>query len=289
MATITGTSGKDTWTAQVGSADTYLGMAGDDFLAIKSAATVFYGGSGYDSLQINTEALNALAQGGATPTAYAAGSSLVNEATAPASYYRVEADVERVVEAHWKDAAIGLRFFGNDGSNAFVGDHDNARGNEAWGLAGNDTLDGRAGHDTLFGGSGNDTLLGGTGGDTLDGGAGNDRLDGGSGNDTLIGGDDADTFVFGAGSGRDTLDTGTGADVIRITDIDGSGQHINVANATWSVAAGDRIDVTGARVVDVVAAGNTLSITDADGDVFTLHKGWGWADGFASLLIGFDG
>lgn len=56
-------------------------------------------------------------------------------------------------------------------------------GATAFGLAGDDTLNGSAFNDILNGGTGNDRLFGGDGADTLEGGAGNDFMDGGLGRD----------------------------------------------------------------------------------------------------------
>jgi Ca2+-binding RTX toxin-like protein len=65
----------------------------------------------------------------------------------------------------------------------------------AYGVAGNDRLNGSSQADRLFGGSGNDVLYG------L---AGEDLLVGGPGDDTLLGGDGADTYDL-AGGGFDMI------------------------------------------------------------------------------------
>lgn len=71
----------------------------------------------------------------------------------------------------------------------------------AFGLGGDDYLEGYNAVDVLDGGDGNDTLVGY---------GGNDRLIGGNGNDTLRG-MNGDDYLHG-GSGKNTLDGGTGTD-----------------------------------------------------------------------------
>lgn len=86
-----------------------------------------------------------------------------------------------------------------------------ARGAEAVGGFGDDTIRGGAGADLLVGDTGNDRLSGGDGADTLRGGAGadtllgeraNDELHGSFGNDELRGGDSRDRLYGGGGNDR---------------------------------------------------------------------------------------
>ncbi len=74
-----------------------------------------------------------------------------------------------------------------------------------FGYEGNDILAGGAGNDGLKGGAGNDGLLGGAGKDTLEGQQGNDTLAGGSGRDLLYGDDGDDTYVFARGDDTDII------------------------------------------------------------------------------------
>lgn len=83
---------------------------------------------------------------------------------------------------------------GNDTINGHKGEDSLAGG------TGDDTLDGKAGNDLLTGDAGNDTLKGGAGDDRLRGDAGNDILDGGAGNDVLLGGAGTDTLKGSAGA-----------------------------------------------------------------------------------------
>lgn len=98
-------------------------------------------------------------------------------------------------------------YIGTSGNNKWSGSdgflRTNPKDEYAYGLGGNDTLDGNRGDDSLYGGSGNDYL---------NGDYGNDYLSGSSGNDTLIGGKNG--FITGD-NGRDTLYGGSGNDSLR--------------------------------------------------------------------------
>jgi serralysin len=116
-----------------------------------------------------------------------------------------------------------------------VGDNQD---NFAYGLDGNDTINGNSGNDTLFGnqqddiivgGEGNDTLYGGKNNDTLFGNQGDDFLSGDLGNDTLYGGKNNDILVGGDGDdilsgdfGSDSLISGNGRDVFVLASAKGS-------------------------------------------------------------------
>jgi Ca2+-binding RTX toxin-like protein len=104
-------------------------------------------------------------------------------------------NIENLIGSQFDDTLAG-----NDSDNLMVG------------LAGNDVLYGGKGKDTLYGGDGKDSLAGGEGDDSLLGEADNDNLKGEAGNDTLSGGDGADTLD--GGDGDDILIGGTGADIL---------------------------------------------------------------------------
>jgi Ca2+-binding RTX toxin-like protein len=129
--------------------------------------------------------------------------------------------------------------FGTDGADNNTTLPLSADNDTAYGLAGDDKLDGLAGNDTIKGGTGNDSLTGGLGTDILYGGTGNDYLNGGldadelygeAGDDTLNGGLDADKLYGEVGddtlngdagddylqgnSGQDTLNGGDGDDTL---------------------------------------------------------------------------
>jgi Ca2+-binding RTX toxin-like protein len=86
----------------------------------------------------------------------------------------------------------------------------------AFGLGGNDYLEGYNANDLLVGGAGNDTLVGYGGHDYMVGEAGDDLLVGGNGDDILYGEDGHDTLVGGAGT--DTLYGGFGDDTLVCLD-----------------------------------------------------------------------
>jgi Ca2+-binding RTX toxin-like protein len=78
-------------------------------------------------------------------------------------------------------------------------------GDNIFGTAYADVIDGAIGDDTLYGNGGNDTLGGGADNDYLYGGAGNDTLNAGDGADMLYGEGNSDTFRFGANTTSDTI------------------------------------------------------------------------------------
>lgn len=86
----------------------------------------------------------------------------------------------------------------------------------AWGMAGNDYLEGYNGADYLDGGLGNDELVAYGGNDQLFGGPGDDLLKGMAGNDQLVGGDGHDRLNGGAGN--DQMWGGNGDDVMIAID-----------------------------------------------------------------------
>lgn len=91
------------------------------------------------------------------------------------------------------------RWYDGDGANQFAAG--SGRGVEAFGLNGNDFLQGTGADDLLAGGQGADTLKGAMGADEIYGDAGNDLLNGTAGrDDDLQGGAGADT-LFSAGQG----------------------------------------------------------------------------------------
>ena len=87
---------------------------------------------------------------------------------------------------------------------------------EAWGMGGNDYLEGYNAADYLDGGAGNDKLVGYGGNDSLFGGDGNDVLRGMDGDDTMVGGNGNDRLNGGAG--LDKMWGGNGDDVIVAID-----------------------------------------------------------------------
>lgn len=99
----------------------------------------------------------------------------------------------------------------------------NALNNRIEGLAGDDFIDGDAGDDVLLGGADNDEIYGNVGNDDIDGGAGVDLIFGGAENDTLNGGAGNDRIE--GGSGNDTINGGAGRDRLYATDGSNTAQH----------------------------------------------------------------
>lgn len=111
---------------------------------------------------------------------------------------------------------------------------------------GNDIIYGGADADFIEGGDGNDMIWGGDGNDAIKGDNGNDYLVSGAGTGSLNGGAGADTIL--AGSGDDTIIGGTGADLIVIGD---AGSHGTDRLSDFSLADGDKIELTGFGVTSV--------------------------------------
>jgi Ca2+-binding RTX toxin-like protein len=152
-------------------------------------------------------------------------------------------------------------------------------GATAYGLAGDDTLNGSIYNDTLIGGTGNDRLFGGAGGDTLEGGAGNDYMDGGADPDAVtyaneLAGVRVDLAITTAqntfGGGIDTL--------INIEDLYGS-------------AFNDTL--LGTNGVNFISAGAGNDVIDGRGGDDTLIGGAGDDTIFGGLgndaILGDDG
>jgi hypothetical protein len=103
-----------------------------------------------------------------------------------------------------------IKFVGGMGNDKFVNNIPSMKV-EAFGMNGNDYLEGYNGDDSLIGGYGDDTLVGYGGNDKLWGSDGDDRLRGMDGNDNLMGGADNDNLIGGAGAdnmwGEDGDDT----------------------------------------------------------------------------------
>ncbi|WP_321406233.1 retention module-containing protein [Tolumonas auensis] len=113
-----------------------------------------------------------------------------------------------------------------------------------YGTTGHDELFGDAGHDFIAGRAGNDILHGGDGNDSLVGGYGNDVLYGDAGTDSLYGNESNDTLT--GGLGNDILTGGDGADIFKWTsaDITSSGAPFTDTITDFSIADGDRLDLT---------------------------------------------
>jgi hypothetical protein len=128
--------------------------------------------------------------------------------------------------AVWNRYGISrVDFVGGNGHDRFV-NNVSTLATRAWGMGGNDYLEGYNAIDIFVGGYGNDTLVGYGGNDQMWGEAGNDNLRGMNGDDYLVGGDNND--VLNGGNGADRMWGGNGDDVL-----------IAIDNATTDTAQGD--------------------------------------------------
>jgi serralysin len=219
------TRGNDLITVNSTTDSSWRAGAGRDTINPGSGDDLIDGGTGIDTLIINSTFANA---------SFATGFSgnIVSSADGKDTFSSIELiqfldQTISVISASWGSETI----FGNAHTGLLRdlmtgtsgADHMNGlTGNDTrMGGSGNDTLKGGSGDDRLLGGLSNDTLLGqdgkdfllgDDGNDVLDGGAGNDRLNGDKDNDRLTGGNGHDTL---AGSqGDDTLVGGTGNDTL---------------------------------------------------------------------------
>lgn len=167
--------GNDSINVSTGANSVKSGGGADFVRSLVSEANVLLGGSGRDTLQIDSP-LHGLVIFDALEGRDAYGSTIKGFETF-------------IIRAGSKDDTIATRSGDDTLRLSFGNDTGIGRG-------GNDFLDGDNGHDDLYGGKGNDGLYGGNGRDRLVGGLGDDILGGGAGFDQLTGGEGNDTFVF---------------------------------------------------------------------------------------------
>lgn len=132
-------------------------------------------------------------------------------------YYGLDSPNYKVSEFQFNDGTVWTRetikeklrtYTGtsSNDSNMNFGDQDLT----AYGLAGDDTLNGSGYVDKLYGGEGSDYL---------NASSGNDTLDGGADNDTLYGGYGDDLYVFSGAFGSDQINDYSGNDLVQFTDV----------------------------------------------------------------------
>lgn len=239
--TFYGNDGRNTLLG--GRGDNLYGFGGDDNFSMAAAAATVDGGTGTDTLQVNS------AGGWLLPDANADG---VAELADPAAAgWIVNLAAGTLADGYGNSGTVtGVENVdGSELGDTLIGDSNH---NVLNGLDGNDTLQGNGGNDTLDGGNGTDTasyvdavgpvdvnlgagfadgadgndtlisvenaigsafndfLVGSNGDNILDGRGGNDTIIGQQGNDTLDGGDGDD--VLQGGQGADTLLGGAGGD-----------------------------------------------------------------------------
>jgi Ca2+-binding RTX toxin-like protein len=153
--------------------------------------------------------------------------------------------------------ARGGNAFGGDGDDTIVGDEES---NQLFGENGNDNLNGMAGGDILTGGAGNDTL---------DGGSGADRLDGGLGDDVYVVDSVGDTVIEAPGQGTaDEVRTAL-ANYVLPTNV----EHLTYTGSAASTIRGSASDnrLTGGDgrgLFQLEDGGNDTAIGGRDRDVF---------------------
>ncbi len=89
-------------------------------------------------------------------------------------------------------------------------------------------ISGTPANEIIAGSSGNDLISGGDGNDAIAGGDGSDMLDGGAGDDHLTGGAGADTFKAAQGNDTITDYSHTDGDIVDISHVFESGDHLEV-------------------------------------------------------------
>jgi Ca2+-binding RTX toxin-like protein len=239
--TFYGNDGRNTLLG--GRGDNLYGFGGDDNFSMAAAAATVDGGTGTDTLQVNS------AGGWLLPDSDADG---VAELAGPAAAgWTIDLSAGTIVDGYGNSGTVtGVENLdGSELDDTLIGDSND---NVLNGLDGNDTLQGNGGNDTLDGGNGTDTasyedasggvnvnlgasfangadgndtlisienaigsafndfLVGSNGDNILDGRGGNDTIIGQQGNDTLDGGDGDD--VLQGGQGADALLGGAGGD-----------------------------------------------------------------------------
>ena len=182
-----------------------------DFFQGTSAADIFDGGSGSDTVSYHTSTA-------------AIGVNLLDTASEKGGYAARDQliSIENIIGSEFNDTITGTT-----GANLIHGND------------GNDIIQGNGGNDVLFGGAGNDTITGApTNGGRL-------IMDGGSGNDTLKVGALFGTSQITTGSGNDLVEidiTGSNFKVV-IKDFNPYWETAGNAVTTAEALNGDRLDI----------------------------------------------
>ena len=244
----------DTFFINRGGDDVMKGGQGNDMFHAGTgftAADQLSGGSGIDTVVINTDLGGKLILGATTFT------TIENLDLFSGRSYSIESNDATVgagrsltIDGHFMASNEILKFDGSAETNgSFVM------------IAGN-------GADFLTGGAMADTFNGGAGDDTIRGNAGDDVLEGGLGKDQLFGGIDNDTFMFNSAA---EIGTGASSDVIRdwndgdIIDLSAIDAIPNGVNDAFAFIGNDPFSAAGQLRV-VTTATNTYVRGDINGD-----------------------
>lgn len=221
-ATITGTSGGDTFTVTRGGNETLSGGGGGDTFTFGStfnANDTVDGGSGNDTLSITNVIPVNLTLDAVTGNIH----NVEKLALGAAQDFHivVDANYGTAIEISAKQNTGHTFYF--DGRAITYAETINSFGTSTVLVGdGGSTVSLNSSGNTVTGGAGRDLIIEkGIGGDTLSGGDGTDVLTGGTGNDVLDGG--AGNDVINLQGGFDTLTTGTGNDVVTIGKSDALG------------------------------------------------------------------
>ncbi len=166
--------------------DNLYGLGGDDIVILRAVPGTADGGSGHDTILLQS--------GGGWYVADQDGDGVAEIAPAMTDGWVVD-----LSDGYIKD---GYGVFGTvEGFESVIG---SARDDSLLGSSVDNNLAGGGGSDFLWGASGNDTLDGGAGDDIVQGIEGDDVMGGGAGNDVLKGGSGVDSFDGGADTGAFT-------------------------------------------------------------------------------------
>ena len=178
-----------------------------------------------------------------------------------------------------KGCARGANATGDDGDDTIMG---GAGDDRLYGGSGDDKIYGDGGDDIICGNDGKDMLSGGDGDDTLDGGPGDDEIDGGDGDDLVdyssaergitVDLSKADNIIRDGLFGRDTISgierIKGGSHDDKFTGDDGDNTFMPGAGADTVDGGGgsDTLDYSDAMSLDTtpVATGVTISLIDPD-------------------------
>ncbi len=241
-----------------GQANQILARAGNDRLEGRAGNDTLYGGDDDDTLVGGAGADRLEGNAGFDIASYSdSTAALVLDLLTPSSS---TGDAQN--DSFFTIEAFELTGF----ADSFLGSD---QGDLAWGLAGNDRMDGRLGADTLFGGFGNDTLYGGDGDDLLVGGAGSDRLEGGLGRDVGSYLDAGAGVLVDLGNATLNLGDAKGDVLVGVEDLEGSG----LADTLRGDATANRLSGgAGADRLEGLAGNDTLAGGEGDD---TLQGGAG--------------
>jgi hypothetical protein len=208
-------------------ADRVGGGAGNDQVAGEAGNDTIDGGPGDDELEFGAADV---AVGVGVGTDDLRGGDGVDRL----SYNDHPAAIALTLDGHPGDGSAGEGDNVHDDIETVIGTTQNDvmtgddLGQDLYGHAGQDTIDGAGGDDLLNGGSGEDVIRGGAGDDSLEGSADGDFLDGGPGRDLFTGDNECAVQPCTGGSDeiqardgeQDTVNCGVGADTAVVDAID---------------------------------------------------------------------